>query len=65
MSLYTYYFLNGDGSIPAFEFDECSGDAEAAARALERLSLLPERKGVEVRRGQKVVFQTRDGAHAC
>ncbi len=58
MSVYTFYFLNADGSVPAFEFDECAHDSEAALRAMERLRLHPERKAVEVRRGQQLVFDS-------
>jgi hypothetical protein len=64
MSLYTFYFLNADGSIPVFEFDECAHDAEARAKALERLTRLPERKAVEVRCGQQVVFRSHSAAVA-
>jgi hypothetical protein len=56
MSVYTYYFLNPDGSVPGFEFDQCRTDAEAAARAAERLRRHPERAAVEVWRGDKIVL---------
>ena len=58
MSVYTYYFLNADGSVPAFEFDECAHDGEAKSRAVERLRGYPEREAVEVRRGQQLVFHS-------
>ena len=56
MSVYTYYFLNPDGSVPAFEFDQCLTDGEAAVRALERLRRHPGRAAVEVRRGDEIVL---------
>jgi hypothetical protein len=56
MSVYTYYFLNPDGSVPGFEFDSCRSDAEAVARAVERLRRQPGRAAVEVRRGEEVIL---------
>ena len=64
MSVYTFYFLNADGSVPAFEFDECDHDAEASRLAVERLQRYPERQAVEVRRGQQLVFHSTTAAMA-
>ena len=58
MSVYTYYFLNLDGSVPGFEFDQCPDDAEARLRALQRLTRQPERKAVEVWRGEQIIFHS-------
>ena len=58
MSVYTYYFLNLDGSVPMFEFDQCADDAAARARAIQRLMRQPERKAVEVWRGEQIIFQS-------
>ena len=55
MALYTYYLLNGDGSVPGFEFDQCRDDVEAQLRAMEVLARLPERSGVEIWRGDQLV----------
>ena len=57
MSDYTYYFLNPDGSVPGFEFDQCLHDAEACERAAERLRGQPGREAVEVWRGEKLLFR--------
>jgi hypothetical protein len=64
MSVYTFYFLNADGSVPAFEFDECAHDGEARKRALERLRRHPERRAVEVRLGQELVFHSMTAGQA-
>jgi hypothetical protein len=56
MPVYTYYFLAPDGSVPAFEFDQCATEAEARAHALQRLLRQPERHAVEVRRGEQLIF---------
>ena len=55
MALYTYYLLNGDGSVPGFEFDQCGDDVEARLRALELLARRPERSGVEIWRDDRLV----------
>ncbi len=55
MALYTYYLLNGDGSVPGFEFDQCRDDVEARLRALEMLARRPERSGVEIWCGDQLV----------
>ncbi len=55
MGIYTYYLLNGDGSVPGFEFDQCRDDAEAARRALEVLARRPERSGVEIWRDERLI----------
>ena len=58
MAVYTYYFLNADESVPGFEFDQCAHDAEAQARAVERLRRQPERQAVEVWRGEQLIFHS-------
>ena len=55
MGIYTYYLLNGDGSVPAFEFDQCRDDGEARLRALQMLAQRPERSGVEIWRDDRLV----------
>ena len=55
MAVYTYYLLNGDGSVPGFEFDQCGDDVEARLRALELLARRPERCGVEIWRDDRLV----------
>ena len=55
MVLYTYYLLNGDGSVPGFEFDQCRDDVEARLRALQVLRRRPEREGVEIWRDDEFV----------
>ncbi len=62
MALYTYYLLNGDGSVPGFEFDQCSDDVEARLRALELLARRPERSGVEIWREDRLVSRHVAGA---
>ena len=57
MSDYTYYFLNPDESVPGFEFDQCKHDAEALERAAARLRGQPERKAVEVWRGEQLLLR--------
>ncbi|HEX8570829.1 MAG TPA: hypothetical protein VF699_13045 [Caulobacteraceae bacterium] len=55
MAVYTYYLLNDDGSVPAFEFDQCGDDVEARLRAMEVLARRPERTGVEIWRDDQFV----------
>ena len=62
MAIYTYYLLNGDGSVPGFEFDQCGDDAEARLRALQVLARRPERSGVEIWRGERLVARHVTGA---
>ena len=55
MAVYTYYLLNGDGSVPGFEFDQCRDDVEAQLRAMEVLARRPERSGVEIWRDDRLI----------
>jgi len=48
MGVYTYFFLNADGSVPGFDFEDFRRDDEAVERALEMLLSRPERHAVEV-----------------
>jgi hypothetical protein len=48
MGLYTYFFLNRDGSIPMFDTAEAASAGEALDWGARLLRLAPEREAVEV-----------------
>ena len=56
MELYTFYLLDRDGAVRAFEFDHCEDDLAAGEHALIVLARHPERCAVEVRRGDELVY---------
>ncbi len=55
MSLYTFYFLDRNGSVPEFQFEDCADDAAAANCAAEMLARRPERSAVEIWRGDQLI----------
>ena len=60
MGLYTYYFLNRDGSIPVFDTGEAGSAGEARDWAVRLLRWAPEREAVEVwRDDQRLTTVTR------
>lgn len=65
MGVYTYFFLNADGFVPVFEFEQCSREEEASERALELLSRRPERHAVEVWNEDRLICRRRPPAPAA
>ena len=58
LEVYTYYLLDEAGAVRGFEFEGCRDDRVAAERAREVLARNPDRVGVEVRRGDALVYPT-------
>ena len=54
-SVYTFYYLNADGSVPGFDFDQCREDNDARLRAIQLLREQPERNAIEVWRGAELI----------
>lgn len=53
MSLYLFYFVSPDGSVPAFDTAEAADTGEALRWGAELLQAWPEREAVEVWSGEE------------
>lgn len=55
MSLYLYYYLNQDGSVPVFDSLEVEDPGEAVRFGAQLLRRAPERAAVEVWQGERQI----------